>query len=69
MQSYTETLTQTMSLARRHARLGYALYIAGQPVTACQSDDMRRGWYNAKLAELAAADCDTAAYLSNAAVR
>ena len=65
MPSYTETLTQTMSLARRHARIGYALYIAGQPVTACQNDDQRRGYYNARLAELAAADAETEAYLSN----
>ena len=54
------------SLARKHARIGYALYVAGQPISACQSDDQRRGYYNAKLAELAAADCDTQAYLSQA---
>ena len=65
MSSYTQTLTQTMSMARRHAAIGYSLYEAGPPVTACQCDDQRRGWYSARLAELASADCDTAAYVGH----
>jgi len=58
MSVYTQTLTQTMSLARRHAAIGYALYEAGQPVTACQSNDQRRGWYNGYIGHMAAVNAE-----------
>jgi len=31
--------------------VGYSLYIGRQPITACQSDDQRRGWLAANRAE------------------
>jgi hypothetical protein len=58
----------TKSLAQRHAAIGYALYVAGQPVTACQTNEQRRGWYNAYIGHMAATDDyangETAAYLA-----
>lgn len=53
MQSVTR-----MSPARKHERVGYALYEAGQPITACQSNDQRRGWHNAQIGHMAALTVD-----------
>jgi hypothetical protein len=40
-----------MSIAQKHFSVGYALYIARQPITACQNADQRRGWLSANAAE------------------
>jgi hypothetical protein len=50
-----------MSISQKHYRVGFELFIAGQPLTACHSADMRRGWWAALDAS---ADADTSAYLS-----
>jgi hypothetical protein len=52
-----------MTIAQRHYAIGYALYIARQPITACQSADMRRGWMAALSAD---AECATPGYASKA---
>jgi hypothetical protein len=52
MQYYSKT--QRMSPARKHELVGYELYKAGQPITACQSNDQRRGWNNAYIGHMAA---------------
>lgn len=47
---------------------GYALYTAQQPIERCTNLQQRRGYAQAErgalAAEMAAADCDTAAYLA-----
>lgn len=47
---------------------GYNLALAGQPIERCTNLQQRRGFAQAErgalAAELAAADCDTAAYLN-----
>lgn len=47
---------------------GYALYTARQPIERCTNLQQRRGFAQAErgalAAELAAADCETAAYLN-----
>lgn len=40
-----------MTIAQRHFAVGYALYMAHQPISACQSIDQRRGWLAANAAE------------------
>jgi hypothetical protein len=59
---------QSISVSQKHHNIGYALYQAGQPITACQSNEQRRGWHNAQFGHMAAtaaqADAETAAYLS-----
>ena len=40
-------------VARKHFDVGYALYAANQPVSACQNDDQRRGWHNAQRGHMA----------------
>lgn len=50
---------------------GYALYTANQPIERCANLQQRRGFAQAErgalAAELAAADCQTTAYLSGGA--
>ena len=48
-----------MSISQKHHNIGYALYMAHQPLSACQSADQRRGWLAANAAE---AECATAGY-------
>lgn len=52
-----------MSIPQRFYQVGYALYIARQPLTACQNADMRRGWLAANAAE---GEYVTAGYASKA---
>ena len=49
--------------ARKHEAIGYALYIAHQPISACQNEQQRVGYRNAYLGEMAAAECETTDYL------
>ena len=48
-----------MSIAQKHYRIGFELYIARQPLEACQSAAMRRGWLAALDAD---AECATPGY-------
>jgi hypothetical protein len=52
-----------VSIAQKHRQIGYALYMGGHPLSTCQNAMQIAGWLSAKHGELAAADCDTAAYL------
>jgi hypothetical protein len=52
-----------VSISQRHYAIGYALYIARQPITACQSADQKRGWMAALSAD---AECATPGYASKA---
>jgi hypothetical protein len=54
-----------MSISQKHFNVGYALYMAHQPISACKTANQVTGWLSAQNAELAAADCDTSAYLSS----
>ena len=40
-----------MSVPQKHYRIGYELYLANQPFSACQTDGQRRGWLAANAAE------------------
>jgi len=40
-----------MSIPQKHYRIGYELYIARQPIAACQNADQRRGYLAANAAE------------------
>jgi hypothetical protein len=40
-----------MSIAQKHFAVGYQLYIARQPFSACQHPDQKRGWLAANAAE------------------
>jgi len=42
-----------MSITRKHYNVGYALYVAHQPLEACQNEAQKRGWW-------AALDADSA---------
>jgi Zn ribbon nucleic-acid-binding protein len=47
------------SIAQKHFRIGYQLYIARQPISACQTANQVAGWLAANRAE---AECATAGY-------
>jgi len=53
------TTLQQSSPARKHFAVGYALYIARQPLEACQNDAQRRGWWAGLDAD---AECATPHY-------
>lgn len=40
-----------MSISQKFYNVGYALYVAGQPYSACHNADMRRGYLAANAAE------------------
>jgi hypothetical protein len=40
-----------MSIAQKHFAVGYQLYIAGQPISACHNEAQRAGWLSANAAE------------------
>lgn len=48
-----------MSISQKHFSVGYELYIARQPITACQNVDQRRGYLAANRAE---AECAIAGF-------
>lgn len=50
-------------LARKHRRIGEELYIARQPLSACQNEQQRAGWLSANAAE---GECATPNYASKA---
>lgn len=52
-----------MSISQKHHNIGYALYMGGHPLSACQSADQRRGWWAALDAD---AECATPGYASKA---
>lgn len=63
MQSYTASPAVVNMTAAEHFQVGYALYVAQRPTTACANIFQRRGWNQAELGHMASVDCDTAAYL------
>lgn len=52
-----------MSIAQKHYQVGYSLYMGGHSLRTCQNEWQRKGWWDAQSGELAAADCETEAYL------
>jgi hypothetical protein len=50
--------------ARKHFDVGYALYMANQPMSACQNDDQCRGWNNAQRGHMAAVNAEVECYLA-----
>lgn len=60
--------TQTVVNATEQLAYGYNLALANQPIELCTNLQQRRGYAQAErgalAAEMASADCDTAAYLS-----
>jgi Zn ribbon nucleic-acid-binding protein len=49
----------SMSISQKHYRIGYELYIARQPISACKTANQVAGWLAANAAE---AECATAGY-------
>lgn len=48
-----------MSISQKFYNVGWALYVAGQPYSACHNADMRRGYLAANRAE---AECAIAGF-------
>jgi hypothetical protein len=43
---------------RKHADVGYSLYVHHQPITACQNEDQRAGWRSAYTGHMACMTVD-----------
>jgi len=59
MSILTVTAAPVKTLQQKHFDVGYALYVAHQPLDACQSDAQRRGWMAALYAN---AEAETPGY-------
>jgi hypothetical protein len=55
-----------MSIAQKHFKVGYALFVGGHSLRTCQNEWQKAGWWAALDAEAAA---ETSAYLVKMAVR